>query len=323
MAGSLGAYPRHMYSGHCRLITLLPSLSNSKSTPTTHRNDNSSRFGKFTQLQFQQQERQHRKKPVLVGSKCETYLLEKSRVVHHSRGERNYHVFYQLLAAPEAVKAKVGLAGKGARDWNFLVCDHGGTDTAVIEGVSDAVRFQATAHALSLIGVEEAEQEMLWGLLAGILHLGQVQFCGEEGASGDEEARIRSDDDDALAQAAALLMGDGHDNGGGGGEKGVVALGTALCSRTVKTRHETYAVPMTPAQAVDARDALAKELYARLFAWLVDRINASTFRQGGGQAGAVTLPPTSTLGLLDIFGFESFAVNRYEQVSMAFVRFAE
>jgi myosin-5 len=219
---------------------LLESFGNAQ----TVRNDNSSRFGKFTQLHFHQQAG---KKPVLVGSKCDTYLLEGSRVVHHSMGERGFHVFYQLLAAPEEVKARVGLSGKTVKDFHYMVCDHGGSKTSEIEGESDSVRFQATAHALSLVGLETEEQEQLWGVLAGILHLGQVQFQGEEGTSGDEEARIKEAASDesgggALEQAAALLLGD---EGG--------ALGKALCQRTVKTRTETYAVPMTPAQAVDAR----------------------------------------------------------------------
>lgn len=163
-------------------------------------------------------------------------------------GERNYHVFYQLLAASEEVKARVGLSGKTVKDFHYMVCDHGGSKTSEIEGESDSVRFRATAHALSLIGLE-AEQEQLWGILAGILHLGQVQFRGEEGTSGDEEARIKEVASDesgggALEQAAALLLGD---------EGGAAALGKALTSRTVRTRTETYAVPMAPAQAVDAR----------------------------------------------------------------------
>jgi len=286
---------------------LLESFGNAQ----TVRNDNSSRFGKFTQLQFHQQAG---RKPLLVGSKCDTYLLEGSRVVHHSNGERTYHVFYQLLAAPEEVKAMVGLSGKTVKDFRYMVCDHGGSKTSEIEGESDSVRFQATAHALSLIGLEAEEQEQLWGVLAGILHLGQIQFRGEEGTSGDEEARIKEASGDesgcgALAQAAALLLGDGEE---------AAALCKALCCRTVKTRTESYAVPMTPAQAADARDALAKGLYQRLFDWLVVRINASTCQ--GESEGRDSSAVTSTLGLLDIFGFESFAVNRYEQVSFALLR---
>jgi myosin V len=272
------------------------------------RNDNSSRFGRFTQLQFHHHTHQQRRrsgggsgsgsgKDALVGSECVTYLLEKSRVVHHSKGERTYHVFYQLLAAPEEDRAQVGLGGKGVGDFRYLACDHGGSETTVIEGRSDAERYKATRRALGLIGVQEEQQREVLATLAGILYLGEIDFVGEEGA-GDEEARVK--DEGVLAEAARLLGCD------------ATALATAMCSRTVKTRHESYAVPMTPAQAVDAREALSKEVYARLFAWLVARINGSTAVDVGGlEGGAESL---RRIGLLDIFGFESFAVNRFEQL---------
>ncbi len=300
---------------------LLESFGNAK----TVRNDNSSRFGRFTQLQFhdphphhqqQQQQQQQRSNggcrpqpQQLVGSECVTYLLEKSRVVHHSMGERTYHIFYQLLAAPEADRAAVGLGGKGVGDFRYLSCDHGGSDTTVIEGRSDAERYQATRRALGLIGVGEELQRQVLAALAGILYLGQVDFVGEEGA-GDEEARVKEEGGEdggeggALAEAARLLGCD------------AAALGTAMCSRTVRTRHESYAVPMTPGQAADAREALSKEVYARLFAWLVARINGSTAVDAGGLAagGAEEASALRTIGLLDIFGFESFAVNRFEQL---------
>lgn len=280
---------------------LLESFGNAK----TVRNDNSSRFGRFTQLQF------HRRRgrgngsitnnqEALVGSECVTYLLEKSRVVHHSTGERTYHVFYQLLAAPEADKARVGLGGKSVGSFRYLTCDHGGSETTEIEGRSDAARYEATRRALGLVGVEEAGQWQVLTALAAILHLGEVDFVSGEGASGDEEARVR--DPAALAAAAKLLGCDPE------------ALGKALCARTVRTRHEEYSVPMTPGQAVDAREALSKEIYARLFAWLVARINGSTAVDPEIVVGDDGGPHVRTIGLLDIFGFESFAVNRFEQL---------
>lgn len=265
------------------------------------RNDNSSRFGRFTQLQFRQQaspSKPQQQQLQLVGLECVTYLLEKSRVVHHSQGERTYHVFYQLMAAPETDKARVGLGGKSVKDFRYLACDHGGSDITVIEGRSDAERYKATLRALEVIGITGEQQQAVLATLAGILYLGEVGFVGEEGAA-DEEARVQ-EEQGALQEAAGLLGCD------------AAALGRALCSRTVRTRHETYAVPMTPAQAVDAREALSKELYARLFAWLVARINGSTavdMEREEAASGGV-----GTIGLLDIFGFESFAVNRFEQL---------
>lgn len=278
---------------------LLESFGNAQ----TVRNDNSSRFGRFTQLQFRRRRSGSTKGEALVGSQCVTYLLEKSRVVHHSIGERTYHIFYQLLAAPEADKARVGLGGKAVGSFRYLACDHGGSETTVIEGRSDAARYAATRRALGLVGVEEEWQWQVLTTLAAILYLGEVDFVSEEGASGDEEARVR--DPAALAEAAGLLGCDPQ------------ALGKALCARTVRTRSEEYSVPMTPGQAVDAREALSKEVYARLFAWLVARINGSMAVVDGSAAGAAAEgggAAVRTIGLLDIFGFESFAVNRFEQL---------
>ena len=276
---------------------LLESFGNAQ----TVRNDNSSRFGRFTQLQFRRRS-SSTKGEALVGSECVTYLLEKSRVVHHSIGERTYHIFYQLLAAPEADKARVGLGGKAVGSFRYLACDHGGSETTVIEGRSDAARYVATRRALGLVGVEEEGQWQVLTTLAAILYLGEVDFVSEEGASGDEEARVR--DPAALAEAAGLLGCDPQ------------ALGKALCARTVRTRSEEYSVPMTPGQAVDAREALSKEVYARLFAWLVARINGSTAVDvsAAGVAAEGDGAAVRTIGLLDIFGFESFAVNRFEQL---------
>jgi myosin-5 len=146
---------------------LLESFGNAK----TVRNDNSSRFGKFTQLQFNEFS-------VLIGSRCVTYLLEKSRVITQNENERNYHIFHQLFAADEeTIKSKMHLSSLSALD--FVYTCSGDTQTNVIEGDTDHDRFKQTQEALSLIGLSEETQAFMWRILGGILYLGQIAFVGK------------------------------------------------------------------------------------------------------------------------------------------------
>eukprot|EP00968_Pinguiococcus_pyrenoidosus_P010480 scaffold828_cov319-Pinguiococcus_pyrenoidosus.AAC.1 len=284
---------------------LLESFGNAK----TVRNDNSSRFGKFTQLQFDVRKRTTQAR--LVGSCCSTYLLEKTRVVGQSRGERNYHIFYQVLDAPDDAKERFGLAGKHRTDFQYFT--RGGADDSSIEGVTDADRFLSTVDALSLIGVSPEGQDDIFRLLSAILHIGQIQF--EPQSADDEASQVPDSAAEDLGKAAKLL---GVDPQVGvpnyeppPGEKGRKGLREALTSRVVTARGESYAVPLNTDQAFAGRDALAKDLYAKLFDHVVRRINRST---------ASTLSKSNrelrrgTISLLDIFGFESFAVNRFEQL---------
>ncbi|CAM9668005.1 unnamed protein product, partial [Discosporangium mesarthrocarpum] len=149
---------------------LLESFGNAKTT----RNDNSSRFGKFTQLQFDPRFR-------MVGSSCTTYLLEKSRVVGHEVGERAYHIFYQasgkpaniILAAPDKDKVPLDLVRRAASDFQYLTAD-GREAESVIEGKTDGQRFLMTKAALQVIGVSPEDMRQLFRALAGVLYLGQV-----------------------------------------------------------------------------------------------------------------------------------------------------
>jgi len=272
-------------STHIKRIVESNPLLESFGNAQTVRNDNSSRFGKFIELQLNEHCR-------LSGSRCRTYLLEKSRVVGQDSGERNYHIFYQMLAADFKNRAKFGLGDSArTRDSMRYTCQ-GQSKTDTIEGKSDGDKFLETIAALSLVGVEGALLFQLWQALAGVLLLGQCEF---EGGSGQDDVA-------SFSEAARKDAGEAA---------GVWAVETsglekALTHRTIKTRDESIVKPLTPAAATATRDALAKELYSRVFDWLVEKICAATTAEESEASQFV--------GLLDIFGFESFAINRFEQL---------
>ncbi|CAM9187182.1 unnamed protein product [Scytosiphon promiscuus] len=257
---------------------LLESFGNAK----TLRNDNSSRFGKFTELQMDARCR-------LSGSQSNTYLLEKVRVVSHARGERTYHIFYQLLAAPDAEKRHYRLDGQDSTSFRYT--NMGGDQEGVIEGMSDGDRFRQTSAALDIIGMTEKETSELLSAVSGVLHLGQIEFLEK---SNDSGAHGCEPSDAGKLEAPAEMLG-----------VTAAELGQHLTHRTVKVEGKTIDVPLLPAAATDSLDGLAKEIYCRVFDWLVAKINDSMRCAPGGNKG--------TIDLLDIFGFETFQHNSFEQ----------
>eukprot|EP00403_Amphidinium_massartii_P028590 CAMPEP_0178393170 /NCGR_PEP_ID=MMETSP0689_2-20121128/12050_1 /TAXON_ID=160604 /ORGANISM="Amphidinium massartii, Strain CS-259" /LENGTH=1441 /DNA_ID=CAMNT_0020013755 /DNA_START=60 /DNA_END=4385 /DNA_ORIENTATION=- len=257
---------------------LLESFGNAQ----TVRNDNSSRFGKFLELQLDG-------KFKLTGSKCRTYLLEKSRVVGQDAGERNYHIFYQMLAVSEEQKSSFHLGGSEYTRDTMRYTRMGKSKTDKIEGLTDAERFKVTTDALALVGVEgEVLAQMLSGL-AGILLLGQVDL------EGGDEAKIASSSAEVADAAGKALQVEDY-----------ATLEHALTKSTITVRNESIVKALTPEGAANTRDALSKELYSRIFDWLVGRICRATT--------AAASDAKYFVGMLDIFGFESFAINRFEQL---------
>ena len=276
---------------------LLEAFGNAK----TIRNDNSSRFGKYLQLQFDTEDPHHAAYAgkaipscMLAGSKCEVYLLEKSRVVGHEEDERSYHIFYQLLAATEKEKAAIWTGLKDTDNESFTCVGY--TDTDTIEGKTDAARYALTKQALGLIGVSGDKFIMLMRAICVVMQLGNQTF---ELDPHDDERSVSSSPEELLELSS--LMGVDADT-----------ITRALTERTVRARNEEFTVPLKPDQAKDSADALAKEIYAKTFLWIVRNINDATAAEWNYEGDKTAR--FGIIGLLDIFGFESFKVNRFEQL---------
>ncbi|KAJ2780775.1 Myosin type-2 heavy chain 1 [Coemansia interrupta] len=256
---------------------VLESFGNAKTT----RNDNSSRFGKFLEIRFNERH-------AIEAAFIRTYLLERSRLVYQPATERNYHVFYQLLAAvPDAQRARLGLQGC---TWeSFAYTSQGGS--GVITGVDDAVEFRNTGDALGVIGFSAEQQQQINALLAALLHVGNIDI---QGASERVGASI-GDDDAAFGHVVALLGVDG------------TLFRKWLTKKQIVTRSEKIVSNLTRAQALIVRDSVAKFIYAHLFDFIVRTINRSL--TGGDIGGS----PASFIGVLDIYGFEHFEHNSFEQ----------
>ncbi|XP_071684823.1 protein OPAQUE1 isoform X4 [Lolium perenne] len=256
---------------------LLEAFGNAR----TVRNDNSSRFGKFVEIQFDKSGR-------ISGAAVRTYLLERSRVVQISKSERNYHCFYQLCAS-EQVAGKYKLAHP--KNFNYLNQSH----TYELQGVSDADEYLKTRRAMDIVGICFADQEAIFRTVAAILHLGNIDFS--PGKEFDSSAVKDAKSKFHLHMASDLLMVDGS------------LLLSTLCYRTIKTPEGNIIKAVDSSAAVVGRDTLAKTVYARLFDWLVDNINKSI-----GQ----DMESRAQIGVLDIYGFESFTYNSFEQLCINF-----
>ena len=254
---------------------LLEAFGNAK----TVRNDNSSRFGKFIEIQFDSQDR-------ISGAAIRTYLLERSRIVSVDDPERNFHAFYQLCdgADPEEREALRLKPAKAFRYLNRSSCFE-------LKDVDNAKEYALTRRAMDVVGISKPERDAVFGVVAGILHLGNVEF--KEDGSADDGCELDGQSSmDALEDAAAVLRVSRD------------RLEQALRTRAIETREGVITKPLDVEAATNSRDALAKTLYARLFDWLVDKINTSI-----GQ----DIESKSFIGVLDIYGFESFKVNSFEQ----------
>ncbi|KAF9405854.1 Myosin type-2 heavy chain 1 [Podila epigama] len=251
---------------------IMEAFGNAKTT----RNDNSSRFGKFTEIQFDKERN-------IIGARIRTYLLERSRLVYQPEHERNYHIFYQLVAgAPPSEKKELDL--QSIQQFHYL--KQGGVTT--INGVDDAAEFEITQRALSTIGISVQVQWYIFRLLAALLHIGNIQVTGRNDA-------MISDEDPSLIIASRVL--------------GIPLpeFKKWLVKKQITTRSEKIVSNLKPDQALIVRDSVAKYIYSSLFDWLVSNINNSL------SSEAVASQIHSFIGVLDIYGFEHFKKNSFEQ----------
>ncbi|ESO90956.1 hypothetical protein LOTGIDRAFT_122399, partial [Lottia gigantea] len=241
----------------------------------TTRNDNSSRFGKYIELGFSRSNS-------IIGANMRTYLLEKSRVVFQAQDERNYHIFYQMCASahiPEFKKMELQHAD------DFFYTSQGGAPE--INDVDDAKDLNSTREALSILGLSEQQQMSIFQILAAILHFGNVSIREGEG----ETCEI-PDNDQSLKMMCKLLAIEESQ------------MKIWLCNRKITTVNEVLNKPLTESQAKDSRDALAKHIYSNLFNWIVTQVN---------KALHSTSKQHRFIGVLDIYGFETFEINSFEQ----------
>lgn len=281
----------------------------------TLRNDNSSRFGKFTQLQFLCGSEE--KECPLAGSLCHTYLLEKSRVVSHSQGERNYHVFYQLLQAPNDFKKQIWTHLEDTDLENFLYLGDNSEYKLLSDG-TDHTEWTHTLEALAVFNFQGDQLTTLLRALCGVLQLGNMLFVEDPASDDMEEGGTVVASKDELEKLQDIFGID------------MAKLERAMTTRNLKTGYDIVQVRLSPTVAKDSTDALAKEIYARIFDVLVQSINDYTQgidddvdnvdeegKKEEEEEGGESTKKSSKFGvicLLDIFGFERFQVNRFEQL---------
>ncbi|XP_069838875.1 unconventional myosin-Vc isoform X2 [Dendropsophus ebraccatus] len=247
------------------------AIGNAKTT----RNDNSSRFGKYTEISF---DRRYQ----IIGANLRTYLLEKSRVVFQSENERNYHIFYQLCASASQPEFK-DLHLMNAE--NFTYTNMGGC--IVIDGVNDRKDMIDTQKTFKLLGFNVDFQMDVFKVLAAILHLGNVEFK----RVSDDKSSVTKNDKHLQIFCQLLNLE-------------VEKVAQWLCNRKIVTTSDTVIKPMTKLQAENGRDALAKKIYSHLFDHVIEKINKALQFPGKQH---------TFIGVLDIYGFETFDVNSFEQ----------
>lgn len=257
---------------------LLEAFGNAK----TVRNNNSSRFGKYFEIQFSPGGEPD-------GGKISNFLLEKSRVVMRNPGERSFHIFYQLIEGASAEqKHSLGIT---SMDYYYYLSLSG---SYKVDDIDDRREFQETLHAMNVIGIFAEEQTLVLQIVAGVLHLGNISFkeVGNYAAVESEE----------FLAFPAYLLGINQDR-----------LKEKLTSRQMDSKwggkSESIHVTLNVEQACYTRDALAKALHARVFDFLVDAINKAMEKDHEEY----------NIGVLDIYGFEIFQKNGFEQFCINFV----
>ncbi|XP_024617504.1 unconventional myosin-IXa isoform X5 [Neophocaena asiaeorientalis asiaeorientalis] len=279
---------------------VLEAFGNAK---TAH-NNNSSRFGKFIQVNYQET-------GTVLGAYVEKYLLEKSRLVYQEHNERNYHVFYYLLAgASEEERSAFHL--KQPEEYHYLnqitkkplrqswddYCYDSEPDCFTVEGEDLRHDFERLQLAMEMVGFLPKTRRQIFSLLSAILHLGNI--CYKKKTYRDDSIDICNPE--VLPVVSELL------------EVKEEMLFEALVTRKTVTVGEKLILPYKLAEAVTVRNSMAKSLYSALFDWIVFRINHALMNSKDLEQNTKTL----SIGVLDIFGFEDYENNSFEQFCINF-----
>ncbi|KAM3962821.1 myosin-VIIa [Aphomia sociella] len=254
---------------------ILEAFGNAK----TVKNDNSSRFGKYINIYFN-------KKGVIEGGNIEQYLLEKSRIVSQNKGERNYHIFYSLvdgLSSDEKKKLELGRA----TDYNYLTSGN----MITCDGRNDGLEFADIRSAFKVLNFPDSDVWTVFSLLSAILHLGNLKFKSFS-VNNMESSEVA---DNMNATRIATLLGVNKS-----------VLCDALTRKTFVAHGEKVVSNINVSAALDGRDALVKAIYGHIFEYIVSMINKTLHKDQ-------QLSSTS-VGILDIFGFENFESNSFEQL---------
>ncbi|NXA70962.1 MYO19 protein, partial [Mohoua ochrocephala] len=243
----------------------------------TLRNNNSSRFGKYIQLQL---DRFHH----LTGASIQTFLLEKTRVAYQAPNERNFHIFYQITKGATAEERLEWNLPEGA-EYRWLPNSERNLDEDC---------FEVTRGAMFHLGIGRATQSNIFKVLSGLLHLGNVQFSNPVDESQPCELE---DETKGFVKTTGDLL-----------KIPVEELLESLRIRTITAgkQQQVFKKPCSRAECETRRDCLAKVIYARLFEWLVLVINENIYTDPSVW--------TSFIGLLDVYGFEGFPENNLEQL---------
>lgn len=251
----------------------------------TLRNNNSSRFGKFIHIYFSCVS------GAISGASISNYLLEKTRITDQVEGERNYHIFYQLLSGANDDMIKGFGMEDGSSNFRYL-CNKGE------KSIADAESFAETVACLTSIGLTSDEQRSVFGMAAAVLHLGNIQF--EENDS--ETAKISEASCPSLLKACELLGLD------------VDKMSEAVLTKMIVVNGKSILKPQNIPMAEDKRDALAKMTYSCLFLWLVNCVNEKLNETSTAVATKTSTDKKGFIGVLDIYGFECFETNGFEQL---------
>ncbi len=265
---------------------ILESFGNAR----TIRNDNSSRFGKFIEIQFTQTGR-------LVGATIDTYLLEKVRLVTQSPGERNYHVFFELLSGMDPKELSHYFLARTATPEDFFMMHSGTQDRR--DGVADADTYKSLRVAMNTMNFAPREQKNIFSVTAALLHASNIVFIERD---NDESELDRTN---IHLEPACQLLG-----------ITAAALNEALCTFSIQAGRDGYVKrSLDKRKAEKCLEALIKATYGAMFQYLVMRINDSiAYHPDEEEEEDLLNIPVATIGVLDIFGFESFTTNSFEQL---------